>query len=206
MVLSLLLCGVFFFGCKREYPNYGDNPQTNTSKPSINQLKAADESDANAPALPQGTVIFDKAEILLVPGEEWDLIKTSISAEGSSICIPVLNGLGGNNGAMIRVFTTEEKSEVETAISILKTQVESNPNTIKNSFKLTEFNSVFGVHGTQVSYDYLVKRFLTGKKFRAQVYLFQNSKKRCVAINFITFADKDSARIQEMIRDTLQLN
>jgi len=186
MVLSLLLCGVFFFGCKREYPNYGDNPQTNTSKPSINQLKAADESDANAPALPQGTVIFDKAEILLVPGEEWDLIKTSIS--------------------MIRVFTTEEKSEVETAISILKTQVESNPNTIKNSFKLTEFNSVFGVHGTQVSYDYLVKRFLTGKKFRAQVYLFQNSKKRCVAINFITFADKDSARIQEMIRDTLQLN
>jgi ATP-dependent helicase YprA (DUF1998 family) len=54
--------------------------------------------------------------------------------------------------------------------------------------------------------DYEVKGAFGSKKLRAHVYLFQNKQHNCIAIHYITFIDKDSARVDQMIRDTLKWN
>jgi hypothetical protein len=212
---ALLLSGVFFAGCKRENGTDGHDSSynggtndlpTNTPPPLANQYEETEDTNANERALPQGIVSFERAGISLVPGVEWDSITSGPFAASSLICTPVLKGLGENMGSLIQVFATAGTPDVKTAADLLETNIEANPNTNKGTIKREDFNSIFGINGILVSYDYKSKSSLRADKFRDHVYLFQNAKTNCIAINYITFINEDSVRVQDMIHDTLQLN
>ncbi len=46
----------------------------------------------------------------------------------------------------------------------------------------------------------------SSKKLRAHVCLFENKQHNCIAIQYMTFIDKGSARVDQMIRDTHKWN
>lgn len=158
------------------------------------------------PSRPSGTVSFDRAGVSLVPGPEWDQVYFGVFTEGSSICEPALKGLGVNDGSLIQVFKTRSDAGVGRATDILKRNIKSNPNTIKRTMKLEEFNSINGAHGVHVSYNYSAKNLQGEKTLTAHVFLFQNAEKNCIAINYITSTNRVSPRVLYMIIDTLKLN
>jgi hypothetical protein len=158
------------------------------------------------PSQVPGSDFFNGADVSLVPGDEWQRLKSGPLTEQQSIALPVLEGVGQNKGRLIQVFTTGANSDAKTAADILKKEVDANSSTIKGTFKLVNFVSNYRVPVEHVSYDYEVKGAFGSKKLRAHVYLFQNKQHNCIAIHYITFIDKDSARVDQMIRDTLKWN
>ena len=175
-VFTLLVCGVVLLGC-RQYNK-----------------------------MPPGAVVFDHTAVLLVPGADWEQLTNGPLTEVQSLCRPVLRGIGTNDGSLIQVFAAEGNKDPKTAADILEKNVKVSHSIINDTFKQEEFRSAGGVGGVHISYDYNGKSSVHMDKLKAHVYLFQNEKKNCIAINYITFADKDSARVDQMIKGTLKLN
>jgi len=153
------------------------------------------------------SVFFSNARISLAPGIAWDIRTSGSFAEiqQRSLCLPVLLGLPENGGGLIQVFTTSNSSDVYKAATIFLKDVDSNSQTIKDSINHGGFDSRSGVHGIQVSYLYQTKD-TPPAKLQVQAYLFQNKENKCIIVHYISFADKDSARANQMILNTLELN
>lgn len=164
--------------------------------------------EPNAVFIPSGTVFFNKADVSLVPGADWQQLSSGpfTIAQSQSICFPVLEGEGQNKGSLIQVFATSANSDPKMAADILTREVDSDPNTIKGTFKQDDFISNYRIPVVRVSYNYTVKGILHDDKLRAFVYLFQNKNHNCIAIHYIIFADKASERVDQMINDTLKWN
>jgi hypothetical protein len=190
ILVTVLLCGILFFGCQRS-SNIRDTDAPNRG---------------SAPILPKGTVIFRQAGVSLIPDNEWDQLNAGPFTEGSSICLPVLKGLGSHEGSIMRVFVTQANADVKSTADVFATTAESDPNTVKGTLTRTEFSSVQGIRGVQMCYDYRVKNFFHADKLRDHIYLFQNNGQKCVLLHYITYIDRDSTRVDHMIKDTLRLN
>jgi hypothetical protein len=175
-------------------------------KPNLTLTTNQQQIQPNTSKFPPGIVFFINADVMLVPGDDWQRLKTGPFTDAQSICMPVLMGTGTNSGNLIQVFTTPANSDAQTAADILKSKVESDPNTIKGTFKQFDFIADDGIHGIHVSYDYKSLDMSRINKLKAHVYLFQNKKNNFITINYITFVDKDSAGVDAMIHHTLMLH
>ena len=157
---------------------------------------------SNIPTRRGGEVSFDKAGCAFVPDVEWNTVTSSPFASGQSVCLPVLEGIGTNSGCLIKVFCTENESVPKEAVAIYKQRFDSDPSTIKDSFGYGYFKTVGDIDVEHAWYEYTTSFH---KKLRADVYFVQNKRKKCIAIQHITFNNKNSGEVKEMIRDTLTL-
>jgi hypothetical protein len=171
----------------------GDQESAATPKPSL-------------PPYPKGTAFFENAGVSLLPGDGWDHLNGGEFTKDTTICLPMLKGLGITNESVIQVLKREGDEGPDKAADIMKQNFESNPNTVKGTFKQEHFRSAHNVAGYYISYDYGTKSILHTDKRRAHVYLFQNANRNCIVINYITLIDKDSVPVHNMICNTLRLN
>jgi hypothetical protein len=208
VLLTLFALGFVLGGCKPGDSKRNDVPGAPTNSQSKAQPPSSTISNADEIAFSAGKIGFTNAGISLVPGPEWGELSSGPFTEQQSISLPVLSGVGRNNGRLIQVFTSTSSSDLETAANILETNVinvTNYPYVIKGTFKQSGFFASNGITGIHVSYDYDSFTPLRTNHLTAHVYLFQNNRKNCIAINYITFSDMDSAPVEKMIHDTLQI-
>lgn len=191
IVIVVFVFAYFFTTPRRQKSQQGDPSQVNLPQ---------------NPPRPPGLVVFSGAGVSLVPGDEWQRLNSGPLTDKQAIALPVLEGVGQNKGSLIQVFSTIANSDAKTAAVLFKKEVDAESNTIKGTFKQNEFVSNSGVPVVRISYDYGNKGESSSKKYRAYLYLFQNKRRNCIAIYYILAAHKDSARVDQMIQDTLGVN
>jgi hypothetical protein len=155
--------------------------------------------------LPPGAVVFEGTGVALVPGEQWQQIRSGPPAEVQNICLPVLLAVGRLNGAMIQVYSPTDRSQPERKAASLRTQVDLRLDTIKGSFKQDNFTTDSGLAGVHVCYD--VNLDVKGQNVRTRnhLYIVQNARKFTVGVAVVTLAAEDSEVVHQMIRKTLRL-
>jgi len=158
-------------------------------------------------ALPPGAVLFTGSGIAIIPGDDWQPMRSNVLTVGQkAICPPVLEGKGLFRLALIQVFTTGERADAQAGVAAIQKEAATIIGATPDSFKMEEFTTVGGLKGIHTSYEHTFNA-APGLVISTRVhsYLFQNTKGQCVCIKYITPAEKDSDLVHQMILKTLIL-
>jgi hypothetical protein len=69
-------------------------------------------------ALPPGAVLFTGSGIAIIPGDDWQPMRSNVLTAGQkAICPPVLEGKGLFRLALIEVFTTAERADTQAGVA-----------------------------------------------------------------------------------------
>ena len=220
----MIVCGIVLLGCKK-HDNNTDNqsnriiiqfPQASAQPKEMrdseftplitNQPVKTDESNADESAYPLDTVLFKDAHVSLNPGDEWQQLTNGYFAEVQSICAPVLEGVSGNRGGLIQVFSSGSSKDAGTVADALERIAASNTALIPSTFKKNYFLGINHIKGFQISYNYKTTNLFRTNELVAHVYIFNNHLNECIILNYTTLVMLDFGLVEQMIRDTLKLN
>jgi uncharacterized protein YegJ (DUF2314 family) len=158
-----------------------------------------------------GVVVFEVADVVLVPGEHWMEFRSELYASSRNTCLPVLKGEGEFKGVMIFVVAdpTDRCSPDERATGLRK-DYESNPQIVPGSLKGDKFTTDAGLAGVHLAFD--EQKETSGKKTRSHnsIYIVQNARGVTVALFVIASGvghePTDLGSTDQMIRKTLRLS
>jgi hypothetical protein len=164
-------------------------------------------SRRGATKLPPGAVVFDASGVALVPGDQWNAMRTGrlAQAESGDLCLPVLEGEGSFKGGVIMVYASHsERVEPKRKAELLRKSAESRTDILKTTIREENFKTDSGLHGVHLAYNQMSEQ--AGKVLiRTHFYLVKNKSGHCVAVSYLTLASRDSVAVHEMIRKTLTL-
>jgi len=156
--------------------------------------------------LPPGAVVFENAGVALVPGDDWQQLKTGPLTEHHDICLPVLEGQGKLRGTVIQVYTSPGgRTDPEQRAASVHHGVERLTQYVADSFQQEDFTTESGLRGIHLSYELKIEVQETRKKLRNHLYLIQNAQARTIGISFTALPSRDFEPIHQMIRKTLRL-
>jgi len=202
LACCVITCLFFVTSCKKKEAG-GKAEQSSKGQTNAASVTTADSAVNTAGTARVDAVVFDKAGVSFVPDVEWSSVFTGSFASRQAVCLPVLEGIRTNKGCLIEVFCIEGDSRPKEAAHILEEMVDSDQNTIKHSFQHELFKTVDNVEVVRAWYEYKTKFY---RRLRADVYFLQNRASKCVVIQHISFRDRNSVRVKQMIQDTLKLN
>lgn len=156
-------------------------------------------------ALPPGAVLFSGSGIALVPGEDWQPLKSFNPDDvGQITCQPVLEGRGQFSPGIIQVYSSGS-ADAPAAAAALQAKVAATPGVLHDSVKQENFAADGGMRGIRVSYAFTSVKMGQTIQICSHLYFFQNKIGRLVSIKYVTTADRDSDIVDQMIRKTLIL-
>jgi len=207
VVLALILSGQFF-GAMR-----GAEPGSSGGNPSFKRISmlvgistivtAAMVFYGGKRVSPSDVVSFADSGVALVPGADWQQTEPPIVRQ--VVCPPVLKGQGPFDGAIIKVYVPADVADAQSGVVLLRSKAASRPEVSQDSLKQEDFTSDSGIRGIHFSYESSDPEHRMTSKVRAHNYLFQNKQGNCVVVFYITFADRDSDTVHQMILKTLIL-
>lgn len=160
---------------------------------------------------PSGMVVFEVADVALVPGEHWRELRSELFTSAKNTCLPVLKGEGEFKGVTIFVVAdpTDRCSPNERAAG-LRNDYAVNPKIAPGSLKEDKFTTDAGLTGIHLDFDEQTET--NGKEARSHnsVYIVQNA--RGVTVGLFVIASgvghepTDLKSADQMIRKTLRLS
>lgn len=158
-----------------------------------------------------GVVVFEIADVALVPGELWKEFRSEPYAVAKNICLPVLKGEGEFKGVHISVMAdpTDRCSTEERAAGLRKVY-EADSEIVPGSLKEDRFTTDAGLAGVHFAFD--KQRETNGKKVknRSSLYFFQNARGVCVCLavdaSGVGREPADVGPVDQMILKTLRLS
>ena len=146
------------------------------------------------------TLAFAQAGVSLVVGEEWQF--RNVETVRSAFPPTLVSRLG-----TIRVvLLPPDRSDPAMVADALRADFDTNPRAAKHSFRKQPFTNDNGIWGLRVSY--LEREDAKGDEpvVENSHYLVKNRAGRCVAINYVAYAEGAAATsVQEMLRTSLKL-
>jgi hypothetical protein len=162
-------------------------------------VPACKREPASTPAVASDEVTFPRAGISIVAGKAWQRIDID---PGVPVCPPTLVGGGGMVRAMI---FDANRTDPQTAATILRASFESEPGALKDSFQQESFTTESGITGVHLSCTGRSEKHGTVTETRSHNYIIKNRDGRCVSISYIAPGGKESDAVHSMIRKTLKL-
>jgi uncharacterized protein YegJ (DUF2314 family) len=160
---------------------------------------------------PSGAVVYEVADVALVPGEHWRELRSGPFTWGKNICLPVLKGEGEFNGVAIQVVADPtDRCSPDKRAAGLREDYRVNPEIVPGSLQEEEFTTDTGLAGIHFAFD--EQRETNGKKAKSHnsIYIIQNA--RGVTVGLFVIASgvghepSDVGPTDQMIRKTLRLS
>jgi hypothetical protein len=146
-----------------------------------------------------GIVAFEGTGISIEPGSGWKKIE---STPGPPVCAPTLVGSAG----IIRgLLFAPGRSDVKSAAAGLRAAFESNPTSVKESYREEEVVTQNGEHVLHVSYVDKSEKEGKTTESHSHNYILTIHASRCVSVSYIATAGSDSEGVHQMIRKTLKV-
>ncbi len=171
----------------------------------------ADYSDSieHGGRTPEGAIVFEVADVALVPGEHWKELWSGPITLLKDTRLPILKGEDEFNGVFIQVIAdpTDQCSTDDRAAGLRK-DYEVDPEMVPGSLQEDKFTTDAGLAGVHFAFD--EQRETKGKKARSHnsIYIVQNARGVCVCLVVIASGvghePTDVGSTDRMIRKTLR--
>jgi hypothetical protein len=156
-----------------------------------------------------GAIVFEVADVALVPGEHWKELRSGPFTLGKNTCLPALKGEGEFNGVYIQVIAdpTDLCSPEDRAAGLRKDYA-VNPEIVPGSLQEDKFTTDAGLAGVHLAFD--EQKETNGKKAKSHnsIYIVQNARGVCVGVFVIASGvghkPTDVGSTDQMIRKTLR--
>ena len=146
-----------------------------------------------------GPVVFADAGVALDVGDGWKRIDSN---PGPPVCPPALVGEAGVIRAML---FARDRSDLQKAASSVRAMFDSNSEAVRDSFRQEEFAAESGLPVLHVSYVQRSQKSEQTVEMHSHTYIVANRAGRCVSINYLAPATRDSDAVHQLIRKTLRL-
>jgi hypothetical protein len=158
---------------------------------------------------PAGPIVFEVADIVLVPGEHWNELRSGPFTWGKDICLPMLKGKDEFKGVGIQVAADPtDPSSLDEAAAFWRKQDEVNPEILPGSLQEDKFTTDAGVAGVHLAFD--EQRETNGIKAKSHNSIFIVKNARGVNVTLFVIASgvghepADLGPTDQMIRKTLR--